>query len=129
MPARVLKVIPAGVIEVSSRLTIITPLASGISITMHSKQPQAVIGFSIIEYIVTSLTTPCDPIAAYSLVPLQYPLSGSITRPNLIGWFGPVGLMLNEALQSSQLYAPHNPRRWGLTTQTWFGANDWQSVQ
>ncbi len=35
---------PPGVMLGSSRETIITPLASGMSITMHSKQPQTVIG-------------------------------------------------------------------------------------
>jgi len=40
MPASVLKVMPAGVMLVSSRLTTITPFASGMSMTMHSKQPQ-----------------------------------------------------------------------------------------
>ena len=63
-PASVLNVMPAGVMLVSSRLTTITPFASGISITMHSKQPQAVIGFSMMEYIATSCTTSCDPILA-----------------------------------------------------------------
>ena len=47
--ANVEKVMPVGVTLVSSRLTIITPLASGITIAMHSKQPQAVIGFSMME--------------------------------------------------------------------------------
>ncbi len=56
MPARVEKVMPAGVMLVSSRLTTITPLASGMTMTMHSKQPQAVIGFSMMEYIETSCT-------------------------------------------------------------------------
>jgi hypothetical protein len=45
--------IPVGVIPGSSRLTIATPLASGIYITLHSKHPQAVIGSFIIEYIET----------------------------------------------------------------------------
>ena len=44
MPASVEKVMPAGVMLGSSRETTITPLASGMTIMMHSKQPQAVIG-------------------------------------------------------------------------------------
>ena len=59
-----LKVIPAGVMLVSSRLTTITPFASGTSMTIHSKQPQAVMGFSMMEYMATSSTTPCEPILA-----------------------------------------------------------------
>ena len=55
---------------VSSRLTTITPLASGISITMHSKQPQAVIGLFMIEYIETSCTVPCDFCCAISFRPV-----------------------------------------------------------
>ena len=55
---------PAGVMLVSSRLTTITPFASGINITMHSKHPHAVIGFSMMEYIATSSTTPCEPTLA-----------------------------------------------------------------
>ncbi len=58
MPARVEKVIPAGVMLGSSRETIMKPLASGMTIMMHSKQPQAVIGFSMAEYIATSCTDP-----------------------------------------------------------------------
>ena len=61
IPANVLNVIPEGVMLASSRFTTITPFASGISITIHSKQPQAVMGFSIMEYIATSLTTPWEP--------------------------------------------------------------------
>ena len=49
VPARVEKVMPQGVMLGSSRLTIITPLASGTSIMMHSKQPQEVMGASITE--------------------------------------------------------------------------------
>ncbi len=37
---------------------------------MHSKQPQAVIGFSMMEYMDTSGTAPCEPILAYSFVPV-----------------------------------------------------------
>ena len=40
---------PMGVIPVKSRSTIITPLASGTTAAMHSKQPQEVIGSSMIE--------------------------------------------------------------------------------
>jgi hypothetical protein len=36
----------------------------GMSMTMHSKQPQAVIGFSMMEYMATSSTTPCEPTLA-----------------------------------------------------------------
>ena len=43
------KVMPAGVMLVSSRLTIMTPFASGTTMAMHSKQPQAVMGFSMME--------------------------------------------------------------------------------
>ena len=37
---------------------------SGMYITIHSKQPQAVIGFSMIEYMEISSITPCDPFLA-----------------------------------------------------------------
>ena len=40
MPASVEKVMPAGVMLGSSRLSTMMPLASGITIAMHSKQPQ-----------------------------------------------------------------------------------------
>ena len=47
-PANVENFIPLGVIPGYSRLTIITPFADGTSATIHSKQPQEVIGSSII---------------------------------------------------------------------------------
>ena len=45
-PARVLKGMPMGVSPGYSRLTIITPLASGTMARIHSKHPQLVMGFS-----------------------------------------------------------------------------------
>ena len=104
MPASVLNVMPPGVMLVSSRLTTITPLASGISITMHSKQPQAVIGVSMMEYIVTfstdSLRVRVDVLVGAAS---SSPSSGRARLPLRIGWLGPVGLISNDALQSSQL--------------------------
>ena len=49
MPASVEKVMPQGVMLGSSRETIMKPLASGTMTMMHSKQPQEVIGASMIE--------------------------------------------------------------------------------
>lgn len=46
-PASELKVIPTGVSPRNSRLTIMTPLHSGTYATIASKQPQEVIGRSI----------------------------------------------------------------------------------
>ena len=71
IPAKVEKVIPAGVMPVSSRLTIIKPLASGMIIMMHSKQPQAVMGFSMMEYMATCSTVPWEATLAYSLTPVK----------------------------------------------------------
>jgi hypothetical protein len=48
-PASVENFIPAGVMPLYSRLTIITPLHSGRRATTASKQPQLVIGCSSIE--------------------------------------------------------------------------------
>ena len=56
MPASVEKVMPTGVMLRSSRETTIMPLASGTTMAMHSKQPHAVIGSCIIEYMVTRST-------------------------------------------------------------------------
>ena len=43
-------VIPRGVIPAYSRFVITTPLENGSIPQIHSKQPQEVIGFSIMEY-------------------------------------------------------------------------------
>ena len=59
-PARVEKVMPAGVMLGSSRETTMTPLASGMTMTMHSKQPQAVMGSCMIEYRATFSTAWCE---------------------------------------------------------------------
>ena len=64
MPARVEKVMPAGVMLGSSRLTTMKPLHSGRIIMMHSKQPQEVMGCSMIEYMVTVSTAPWECLAA-----------------------------------------------------------------
>ena len=50
-----------------------------------------------------------------------------MTAPFSMGWLGPVGLSSLDALASSQLYAPHRPRRSGVTTQMWLGAKLWHS--
>ena len=44
-------IMPQGVIPEKSRLTIITPLTSGMTAMIHSKQPQEVWGESISEYM------------------------------------------------------------------------------
>ena len=62
---------PAGVMLGSSRLTTMMPLASGMTMAMHSKQPQAVMGFSMMEYIETSCTCWCEAWYTKSLVPVQ----------------------------------------------------------
>src|SRR5512136_2426784 len=62
-------------------------------------------------------------------MPTKTPKPASWQAPFLIGWLGPVGLIWCEALQSSQLYAPHRPSRSGEITQTWFGAKLWHRVQ
>ena len=49
VPASVEKVMPQGVMLGSSRVTIMTPLASGTMTMMHSKQPHEVIGASMME--------------------------------------------------------------------------------
>ena len=51
---------PAGVMLGSSRLTIMKPLHRGMIIMMHSKQPQEVMGYSMIEYMVTFSTAPWE---------------------------------------------------------------------
>ncbi len=71
MPASVLKVMPAGVMLVSSRLTTMMPLASGMTMAMHSKQPQAVMGFSMMEYIGHFLHLLVGRTLPKSLVPVQ----------------------------------------------------------
>ena len=51
-------VMPAGVMPAYSRLTTMKPLDIGSMPEMHSKQPQEVIGSSMMEYSVTSSTAP-----------------------------------------------------------------------
>ena len=78
--------------------------------TMHSKQPQAVIGFSIIEYMVTSWTTPWEPSLFGKVVrPNPIPFGLSIDRPVLclIGWFGPVGIDAQSLPCSRASYRLH----------------------
>ena len=50
VPARVENFIPHGVISGYSRFTIIIPFVDGSNADIHSKQPQLVIGSTIIEY-------------------------------------------------------------------------------
>ncbi len=49
VPARVENFIPTGVISVNSRWTVMMPLHMGRMHDMHSKQPQEVMGSSIME--------------------------------------------------------------------------------
>ena len=62
---------PAGVMPDPRAMTIITPLASGMTIMIHSKQPQAVIGFSMIEYMETFSTDWCECWCTKSIGPVK----------------------------------------------------------
>ena len=64
-----------------------------------------------------------------AFTPSNDPFTASRTAPFSTGWLGPVGVISNPAFPSSQLIAPHSPRRSGETMQTWLGANDWHRVQ
>src|SRR5512138_2327380 len=106
-----------------------TAFDMGRSTVMASKQPQEVIGSLMSEYALNEVIASWEFFRTNSLTPTHWPSVSSMTSPFLMGWLGPVGVISNAALPSSQLYAPHRPGRSGLMTHTWSGAKDWQSVQ
>ena len=61
------KLMPMGVMPTCSRLTMTTPLDRGSMPQMHSKQPQEVIGSSMMEYSVTCSSAPWEYCCTASL--------------------------------------------------------------
>ena len=115
---------PRGVMPACSRFTITTPLEKGSMPQMHSKQPQEVMGSSMIEYRVTLSRAPWLYLFTASLTSSQRPTFSSMTLFLGTIWQGPEGSSSLVALASSQLTAPHRPRRSGVTMHTWLGEKD-----
>src|SRR3990172_7931772 len=72
VPARVENFIPMGVMPVKPRFTIITPFASGTMAMMHSKQPQEVIGASMMLYALKYSRAWCEFVYTNSHQALEY---------------------------------------------------------
>ena len=92
-PASVLKVMPRGVMSGYSRLTTTTPLASGATPMMHSKQPHEVMGAVIIEYRLTCSTVLLEVAYTNALMFSKMPSASSMAAPFSMGWLGPLGLI------------------------------------
>ena len=91
VPARVEKLMPAGVSPLNSRFTTKNPFTSGSITTMHSKQPQQVMGYSMTLYREQRSTSPWEAFLTKRFTPSNSPRIVSISFPFSTGWFAPDG--------------------------------------